>query len=42
LIKAAFDMGTVAPVLVLAGVVVFRATDSGRAKNLGRSQSGLG
>src|SRR5438309_6229810 len=32
----AFDIAAVAPLLVLIGVVVFRSSGDGRAKNLGR------
>jgi phosphate:Na+ symporter len=38
----AFDIATVAPVLVLVGIVVFRSSTNGRAKNLGRVAIGLG
>ncbi len=38
----AFDIARVAPALVLAGVVLFRASGNGRAKNLGRVAIGLG
>jgi phosphate:Na+ symporter len=38
----AFDIAMAAPMLVLVGVVVFRASGSGRAKNLGRVAIGLG
>jgi Na+/phosphate symporter len=37
-----FDIGVVAPILILAGVVLFRRGDDGRAKNLGRIAIGLG
>jgi phosphate:Na+ symporter len=38
----AFDIAAVAPLLVLIGVVVFRSSGDGRAKNLGRVAIGLG
>jgi len=38
----AFDITAVAPVLVLIGVVLFRSSGDGRAKNLGRVGIGLG
>jgi phosphate:Na+ symporter len=38
----AFDIAAVAPLLVLIGVVVFRSSGDGRAKNLGRVGIGLG
>jgi phosphate:Na+ symporter len=38
----AFDITAVAPVLVLIGVVLFRSSGDGRAKNLGRVSIGLG
>jgi len=38
----AFDITVVAPLLVLIGVVVFRSSGDGRAKNLGRVAIGLG
>jgi phosphate:Na+ symporter len=38
----AFDIAMVAPALVLAGVVLFRASGNDRAKNLGRVAIGLG
>jgi len=38
----AFDITAVAPVLVLIGVVLFRSSGNGRAKNLGRVGIGLG
>jgi phosphate:Na+ symporter len=38
----AFDITAVAPLLVLIGVVLFRSTADGRAKNLGRVAIGLG
>jgi len=37
----AFDIAAVAPLLVLIGVVVFRSSGDGRAKNLGRVAIGL-
>ena len=38
----AFDITAVAPLLVLIGVVLFRSSADGRAKNLGRVGIGLG
>ena len=38
----AFNIATVAPVLVLIGVVVFRSSSDGGARNLGRVGIGLG
>ena len=38
----AFDIAAVAPILVLIGVVVFRSSGDGQAKNLGRVAIGLG
>jgi phosphate:Na+ symporter len=38
----AFDIAAVAPLLVLIGVVLFRSSADGRAKNLGRVGIGLG
>jgi phosphate:Na+ symporter len=38
----AFDITVVAPLLVLIGVVLFRSSADGRAKNLGRVAIGLG
>jgi phosphate:Na+ symporter len=38
----AFDIAEVAPVLVLIGVVLFRSSDDGRNRNLGRVGIGLG
>jgi phosphate:Na+ symporter len=38
----AFNIAEVAPVLVLIGVVVFRSSDDGRGRNLGRVGIGLG
>src|ERR1700731_2217186 len=38
----AFDIAEVAPVLVLIGVVVFRSSNDGRGRNLGRVGIGLG
>jgi phosphate:Na+ symporter len=38
----AFDIAEVAPVLVLIGVIVFRSSDDGRGRNLGRVGIGLG
>jgi phosphate:Na+ symporter len=38
----AFDISTVAPVLVLVGVVLFRSSGNSRTKNLGRVATGLG
>jgi len=38
----AFDIAAAAPLLVLIGVVVFRSSGDGRAKNLGRGAIGLG
>jgi phosphate:Na+ symporter len=38
----AFDITVVAPILVLIGVVLFRSSGDGRAKNLGRVGIGLG
>jgi phosphate:Na+ symporter len=38
----AFDITVVAPLLVLLGVVLFRSSADGRAKNLGRVAIGLG
>jgi phosphate:Na+ symporter len=37
-----FDIGALAPILILAGVVLFRRSDDGHAKNLGRIAIGLG
>ena len=38
----AFDIAAIAPILVLLGVVLFRSSADGRAKNLGRVCIGLG
>ena len=38
----AFDIAAVAPIFVLIGVVVFRSSGDGQAKNLGRVAIGLG
>jgi phosphate:Na+ symporter len=38
----AFNISEVAPVLVLIGVVLFRSSDDGRGRNLGRLGIGLG
>src|SRR5580700_1785303 len=38
----AFNIAQVAPVLVLIGVVLFRSSDDGRSRNLGRAGIGLG
>jgi phosphate:Na+ symporter len=38
----AFNISEVAPVLVLIGVVLFRSSDDGRGRNLGRVGIGLG
>jgi phosphate:Na+ symporter len=38
----AFNIAEVAPVLVLIGVVLFRSSDDGRSRNLGRAGIGLG
>jgi phosphate:Na+ symporter len=38
----AFDIAAMAPLLILIGVVVFRSSGDGRAKNLGRVAIGLG
>ena len=38
----AFDTTVVAPILVLIGVVLFRSSGDGRAKNVGRVGIGLG
>ena len=38
----AFDITVVAPILVLIGVVLFRSSGDGRAKNVGRVGIGLG
>src|ERR1700719_2324918 len=38
----AFNVAQVAPVLVLIGVVLFRSSDDGRGRNLGRVGIGLG
>ena len=38
----AFDITAIAPILVLLGVVLFRSSADGRAKNLGRVGIGLG
>jgi phosphate:Na+ symporter len=38
----AFDIAEVAPVLVLIGVVIFRSSNDGRGRNLGRVGIGLG
>src|SRR4029077_3249470 len=37
-----FDIGALAPILILTGVVLFRRSDDGHAKNLGRIAIGLG
>jgi phosphate:Na+ symporter len=37
-----FNIGVAAPILILAGVVLFRHGDDGRVKNLGRIAIGLG
>src|SRR5580658_7452781 len=37
-----FNLGVAAPILILAGVVLFRHGDDGRVKNLGRIAIGLG
>jgi phosphate:Na+ symporter len=37
-----FNIGPVAPPLILAGVVMFRSSDDDRLKNLGRAAIGLG
>ena len=38
----AFNIAEVAPILVLIGVVLFRSSDDGRGRNLGRAGIGLG
>src|SRR6202048_4537327 len=38
----AFNIAQVAPILVLIGVVLFRSSDDGRSRNVGRARIGLG